>query len=76
MVTSALRLSSLLLLLAFMACGTGTGDDRAADPAADTAAGIQPRSPEEIERQAQPMTPEQAEQMGVIDTTIQVTEEP
>jgi hypothetical protein len=77
MVTALLRLSILLLLVAVSGCGGGPGADRADDAAAvDTAIGVQPRSPAEIEQQAQPMTPEQAEELGVIDTTIQVTEEP
>jgi hypothetical protein len=29
-------------------------------------------SPEEIRQQAEPMTPEQAEQLGIVDTTIHV----
>jgi hypothetical protein len=51
--------------------------DTAADPAAgDTVPAVQLVSPAEIERHAEPMTPEEAEQRGVVDTTIQVTEEP
>jgi hypothetical protein len=43
---------------------------------ADTSAAVQPRSPAEIEQESRPMTPERAEELGVIDTTIQVTDEP
>lgn len=76
MVAAALRLSTLLVVLAIAGCGGAPGGDRAGDSATDTAVGVQPRSPAEIEQQAQPMTPQQAEELGVIDTTIQVTEEP
>jgi hypothetical protein len=64
------------VLVAIVGCG---GDDSAQRPAgadADTIVGVQPRSDEQIQRESEPMTPEQAEQLGVIDTTIQVTEEP
>jgi hypothetical protein len=44
--------------------------------AGDTVPAVQPVSPAEIERRAEPMTPEEAERRGVVDTTIQVTEEP
>jgi hypothetical protein len=77
MVAALLRLSILLVLVTVSGCGGGPGAERAGDPTVgDTAIGVQPRSPAEIEQQAQPMTPQQAEELGVIDTTIQVTEEP
>jgi hypothetical protein len=68
-------LAMLLVLGVAAGCRTDDGGaTRAAEP--DTAAAVQPRSPAEIEQEAQPMTPERAEELGVIDTTIQVTEEP
>jgi hypothetical protein len=70
------HLAVAVLLLTIAGCAPGEAPDAAHDPVADTAAGIHPRSPDEIEQQAQPMTPQQAEELGVVDTTIQVTEEP
>lgn len=70
------RNAVLAFLFSVAACGDAD-PERVAEPTpADTAADIQPRSPAEIEQQAEPMTPQQAEELGVIDTTIQVTEEP
>jgi predicted small lipoprotein YifL len=64
------------MLFSFAACGEAD-PERVAEPMpADTVADIQPRSPAEIEQHAEPMTPERAEELGVVDTTIQVTEEP
>jgi predicted small lipoprotein YifL len=75
-----LQRSSLLLVAALAvslaACGNDGAVRAVGDPAADTAAGVQPRTPDEIEREGAPMTPERAAELGVIDTTIQVTEEP
>jgi hypothetical protein len=67
--------SALICLLVAAACG-GNDEPRPIDPMADTAAGVQPRTQQEIEAEGTPMTPEQAAELGVIDTTIQVTEEP
>jgi hypothetical protein len=74
-----MRRSSLLLLLPLLVAACDRGEPRG--PAvergpADTAAAIQPRTAEEIQRQSEPMTPERAAELGVVDTTIQVTDEP
>ncbi|MBW3628366.1 MAG: hypothetical protein KY464_03630 [Gemmatimonadetes bacterium] len=52
-----------LLLLAGCERGAGSGSAAAADTAAD---GL---SQEQLQQQAQPMTREQAEQAGIMDTT-------
>lgn len=62
-VTAVLMLALPLLV----ACGRGQ------EPAADAAPGdsaMDGLSSEQIEQQAEPMSPEQAEQLGIIDTTI------
>jgi hypothetical protein len=76
MLRSSLLLLLLLLLLA-AACERGAARDAAIETGpADTAAAIQPRTPAEIEQQSEAMTPERAAELGVVDTTIQVTDEP
>ena len=63
-------------LLALAACGKGEKEDAAPDAGAaiDTLNDnpLDGVSQEQIQRQATPMTPEQAEQMGIVDTTIHV----
>jgi len=67
-------LAAGLVVLAIAACRDA---DRPPDAAVDdTVTAVQPRTDEEIQRQAQPMTPQRAEELGVVDTTIHVTEEP
>jgi|GEM_PF-5803035 len=67
--------SVLVCLFLAAACG-GNDAPRPEGSLADTAAGVQPRTQQEIEAEGAPMTPEQAAELGVIDTTIQVTPEP
>lgn len=57
-------------------CGEPRQDEPSVDVAGDTVPAVQPVSPAEIERRAEPMTPEEAEERGVVDTTIHVTDEP
>lgn len=57
----------LLLSLPLGACG---GEEAQPDAAAPEASGIGGLSPEQIRQQAEPMSPEQAEELGIIDTTI------
>lgn len=64
------------LLVTAVACGRSDAEGRATDPVADTVPGVQPKTEEQIQQSAEPMTPERAEELGVIDTTIRVTEEP
>jgi hypothetical protein len=66
----------LLLSACLAACQPEPTHDTAGEAASDTAPGVRPLSPAEIGRRAEPMTPEQAESLGVVDTTIQVGEEP
>jgi hypothetical protein len=71
-----IRTCLLLLVLATAACNGGAERDVTERGPADTAAAIQPRTPAEIEQQSEAMTPERAAELGVVDTTIRVTDEP
>ncbi len=69
-------LTGMLLLLA-------CGDRTAPNTEATTPPGMEPPSPaleglspEQLEQRAEAMTPEQAEELGVVDTTIRVNDEP
>jgi hypothetical protein len=62
----------LLATLALSGCGR---DEPAMEPGAVSGAeepAVDGLTPEEIRRQAEPMSPEQAEQLGIVDTTIHV----
>ncbi|CAN5683646.1 hypothetical protein BH23GEM6_BH23GEM6_04790 [soil metagenome] len=62
-----------LLLAAAMLYGCDRGDDAVERPMGLDEPAAEGLSPEEIRRQAEPMSPEQAEQRGiVVDTTIHV----
>jgi hypothetical protein len=77
MLRTCIRMLLVAGLLGVAGCRQDEGRGAAgADPDTAAAAAVQPRSPAEIEQQAEPMTPQRAEELGVIDTTIQVTEEP
>ena len=69
----------LVLMLLAVGCGDRAGDGRtAADTATlDTADRVlqEGLSRDQIQQSAQPMTPEQAAQMGIIDTTIHVEDQ-
>jgi len=60
------------LLLAAAVAGACKKEEPA--PEGDAAAGnvVDGLSRDQIQQQAEPMTPEQAEQMGIVDTTIHV----
>ena len=71
--------AAVLLALLLAACG-GRGEGGAAPPESgvmDTTnqQAIDGLSRRQIERQAQPMTPEQAEALGLVDTTIHIESE-
>lgn len=67
-----------LLLLACAACDRGA--DRPEAPATETVPGagaaVDGLSPAQIERRAEPMSPERAAELGIIDSTIHVSQEP
>ncbi len=66
-------------LIILTGCGERTVvDGRAARVAGEDAASpaLDGLTPEQIEQRAEAMAPEQAEQLGVIDTTIRVANEP
>jgi hypothetical protein len=65
---------SLVVAVIFLGCERPQEDP--AGIAGDTIPSVQPVSPAEIERRGEPMTPQEAEERGVVDTTIQVTAEP
>lgn len=67
-------LAYLGLMLWVAGCGDrGRGARVDADTARDTAnRALEGLSPAEIQQSARPMTPEQAAQLGLIDTTIHV----
>jgi len=63
-------LTGLLIILS-----SGCGDERAESPSPPSAvddAAYEGLSREEIERQAESMTPAEAERLGIIDTTIRM----
>jgi hypothetical protein len=71
------RVSAVLVTVWLLAaCGSPQQDEATVDVAGDTVPAVQPVSPAEIERRAEPMTPEEAQERGVVDTTIHVTDEP
>ena len=59
-------IAGVLLLSVAVACEGGAGGEGSA--AGDTT-GIEGLSPEQLQEQAQPMSREQAEQLGIVDTT-------
>jgi hypothetical protein len=68
--------ATLVIGLALAGCG-----ERSEQPSSDVAApeqreAVEGVSPEELSERAQPMTPEEARALGVVDTTIQVADEP
>lgn len=70
-----MALSTFLVGL-LSACGGAAQDDGAGDSGDSPDAAVEGLPPEEIQRRAEPMTPERAAELGVMDTTIQVGEEP
>jgi hypothetical protein len=60
-------IAGTLLLLAAAGCERGAGGEGASGTGDTT--GIEGLSPEELQQQAQPMSREQAEQLGIVDTT-------
>jgi hypothetical protein len=70
------RPAALFLVVALAACGPTAQQNADAGAEADTVPAVQPVTPAEIERRAEPMTPEEAAERGVVDTTIHVTDEP
>jgi hypothetical protein len=62
--------SALLLSLAASACDRQPAQEDPGAGTADPAGVIGGVPPERIERDAQAMSPEQAEQLGIVDTTI------
>ncbi|MBA4157929.1 MAG: hypothetical protein H0X65_10695 [Gemmatimonadetes bacterium] len=71
-----MRVFVFAFLVPLLACGRGDPRDQADAGRGDTVADVRPRSPGEIEQRAVPMTPERARELGVVDTTIKVSEEP
>lgn len=69
-VPSAALAALLACALAITGCGRDGNGSEAEEPVAEPVA--EGLSPEEIQRQAEPMSPEQAEQLGIVDTTIHV----
>ncbi len=66
------RAGALTLLLAAVASQGCQRDEPAAEPGVTEEPAVGGLSPEEIRMQAEPMSPEQAEQAGIVDTTIYV----
>lgn len=75
MKTARVQFCILIGAVALVACNGNDQAPRIELIPADTA-GVEARPPEYIERQARPMTREEAEALGIIDTTIQVNDEP
>lgn len=65
------------LLLAASACDgdRGAGAEQAV-PASENDRAMDGLSPAQIERRAEPMSPERAAELGIIDTTVSVSDEP
>lgn len=65
---------ALLAVVAIISSGCrGAEEFPVEEPdAADTTRAFQGLSPEEIRRRAEPMSPEVAESLGIIDTTIHI----
>jgi hypothetical protein len=63
---------ALALLLAALVAQGCQRDEPAVEPAVTEEPAVGGLSPEEIRMQAEPMSPEQAEQAGIVDTTIYV----
>lgn len=61
---------AVLLLAPPLLAGCGAGEEPAAAPAGDAA--MEGLSPEQIRQQAESMSPEQAAELGIVDTTIHV----
>jgi hypothetical protein len=59
-------LAGVLLLAVAVACEGGAESESAAE---GDSTGIEGLSPEQLQEQAQPMSREQAEQLGIVDTT-------
>jgi hypothetical protein len=66
--TGLAALAVLLLSLPLAGACAGEGAEPATE--AEEEPGIGGLSPEQIRQQAEPMSPEQAEELGIIDTTI------
>ena len=60
-------IAGLMLSLALAGCEGGAGETE--EGAEGDTAGIGGLSPEELQQQAQPMSAEQAAQLGIVDTT-------
>jgi hypothetical protein len=63
-------LLAVVVVLAAAACDRQPAQEDPGAGSADPAGVIGGVSPERIERDAQSMSPEQAEQLGIVDTTI------
>ena len=61
-------IAAMLLLAGVAGCENGAEEGGAA-AAGDSAGTIDGLSPEQLQQQAQPMSSEQAEQLGIVDTT-------
>ncbi|MBA2671851.1 MAG: hypothetical protein H0U67_15905 [Gemmatimonadetes bacterium] len=64
----------LVILVAVIVSGCGHDEPQPA-PVVGGEPVAEGLSPEEIRQRAEPMTPEQAEQLGIVDTTIHVEEQ-
>ena len=59
------------------ACDPGAGTESAANPADSVSRpALDGLSPAQIERRAEPMSPERAAELGIIDSTISIGGEP
>jgi hypothetical protein len=67
----AVRAAGIVPLLALSVAACGAGDDDAAGAGEASAVG-QGLSPEQIESRVEPMSPEAAESLGIIDSTIHI----
>lgn len=69
------RFSAWLLVVPVVMLSTGCGGEELPqeEPAAvDTTGAFQGLTPEEISTRAEPMSPEMAESLGIVDTTIHI----
>ncbi len=69
----ALLLAIFLSLALLAGCGEGGEPPQEERPAASDEEDVSPLSREQLELQAEAMSPEVAESLGIVDTTIRVT---